>query len=225
MTNLAALVPMRHHSERVPEKNFRVVAGKSLYGHIIETLLECPSISKIVVDTDSTVIKSGISETYPSVHILDRPDQLRDGTISMNEVLLYDVSQVKAAHYVQTHSTNPILNSGTIEGAIDKYMLGFPRFDSLFSVTKVQTRFWDRDGVPINHDPDSLLRTQDLPPLYEENSCIYIFERESFLHRKNRIGERPYLFEIAAIEALDIDEESDLRIAECILREGLGDSD
>jgi CMP-N-acetylneuraminic acid synthetase len=140
----------------------------------------------------------------------------------MNEVLLYDVSHVEADYYIQTHSTNPLLRSETIEQAIDKFMEGIPRIDSLFSVTKVQTRFWKKDGTPINHEPDKLLRTQDLPPMFEENSCIYIFERESFMNRKNRIGERPYLFEIAAVEALDIDEESDLRIAECILREGTG---
>jgi CMP-N-acetylneuraminic acid synthetase len=174
---------MRHKSERVPDKNFRDVAGKPLYAHIIETLLDCKSISDIVVDTDSSVIKSGLSTSYPSVRVIDRPENLRDGGISMNEVLFYDVSQVSAAYYIQTHSTNPLLRSETIEEAIDTFMQGMSKFDSLFSVTKVQTRFWKKDGTPINHEPDSLLRTQDLPPMFEENSCIYIFERESFLNR------------------------------------------
>lgn len=221
MTTMIALVPMRHESERVPDKNFRDVAGKPLYAHIIETLLDCRSISEIVVDTDSPVIKTGVSSKYPSVRVIDRPENLRDGMISMNEVLLHDVSQTKADYYLQTHSTNPLLRSDTIEGAIDEFMQGYPRCDSLFSVTRVQTRFWKKDGTPINHEPDKLLRTQDLPPMFEENSCIYIFERESFLNRQNRIGERPYLFEIASIEALDIDEESDLRMADLILKSGL----
>ena len=220
MTTFAALVPMRHHSERVPEKNFREIAGKPLYAYIIETLMQCENISEIVVDTDSPIIKKGISTTYPAVKLNDRPDHLRDGTISMNEVLHHDVSQVEATYFMQTHSTNPLLKSETIEKAIDKFLDGIPRFDSLFSVTKIQTRFWREDGVPINHNPDQLLRTQDLPPMYEENSCMYIFERESFLKRGNRIGERPYLYEIDALEALDIDEEVDLRIAETLLQEG-----
>jgi CMP-N-acetylneuraminic acid synthetase len=220
-----ALVPMRHHSERIPEKNFRVVAGKRLYAHILETLLECSSISKIVVDTDSAVIKDGITAAYPSVVLIDRPERLRDGEVPMNEVLLHDVSQVISDFYLQTHCTNPLLKSGTIERAIEIYEREWPACDSLFSVTKVQTRFWDGDGVPINHDPTRLLRTQDLPPMYEENSCMYIFERDIFLERKNRIGLRPNLFVIDPIEALDIDEESDFRLAEYLLKDNKTDLD
>jgi CMP-N-acetylneuraminic acid synthetase len=218
VTSVIALLPMRHHSERVPEKNFREVAGKPLYAHIVETLLKCGKISSIVVDTDSPTISRGITEKYPSVDIIDRPEHLRDGRISMNEVLLHDVSVMEGTYFIQTHSTNPLLRSETIDRAIEEFLDGIPRFDSLFSVTKIQTRFWDENGMPINHDPKTLLRTQDLTPMFEENSCIYIFEREAFLQRKNRIGERPYLFEIDALEALDIDEEADLLIAESILR-------
>jgi CMP-N-acetylneuraminic acid synthetase len=218
VTSVIALLPMRHHSERVPEKNFREVAGKPLYAHIVQTLLKCGKISSIVVDTDSPTISRGITEKYPSVDIIDRPEHLRDGRISMNEVLLHDVSVMEGTYFIQTHSTNPLLRSETIDRAIEEFLDGIPRFDSLFSVTKIQTRFWDENGMPINHDPETLLRTQDLTPMFEENSCIYIFEREAFLQRKNRIGERPYLFEIDALEALDIDEEADLLIAESILR-------
>lgn len=223
MTNFAALVPMRHQSERVPEKNFRLVAGKPLYAYILETLQQCHSISEIVVDTDSPVIKEGIAGSYPDVRLIDRPEHLRDGTTPMNEILLHDVSQLGAPYFLQTHSTNPLLKAETIEKAIDNFLIGFPTHDSLFSVTRVQTRLWSEDGRPMNHDPSSLIRTQDLPPIYEENSCMYIFERETFLKHENRIGERPTLFEINAIEALDIDEESDLQIAECLLEAGIGD--
>jgi CMP-N-acetylneuraminic acid synthetase len=44
---------MRHHSQRVPGKNYRPLAGKPLYRHILETLLAVPEIDEIVVDTDS----------------------------------------------------------------------------------------------------------------------------------------------------------------------------
>ena len=41
---LVALVPMRHHSQRVPGKNYRLLAGKPLFYHILETLLDVPEI-------------------------------------------------------------------------------------------------------------------------------------------------------------------------------------
>ena len=37
---------------------------------------------------------------------------------------------------------------------------------------------------PINHNKNILMRTQDLPPIYEENSCIYIFDRECLLQKE-----------------------------------------
>lgn len=54
-----------------------------------------------------------------------------------------------------------------------------------------------------------LLRTQDLPPVLEENSCIYIFRGADLARRHQRVGERPLLFEMDAQESLDIDEEHD----------------
>jgi CMP-N-acetylneuraminic acid synthetase len=216
---IVALVPMRHDSQRIPGKNYRLLAGKPLYYHIIETLLICPEIAEVVVDTDSSTIMEGLARYFPQVRVFERPQQLRPGEISMNEVLLYDTSQVDADFYLQTHSTNPLLRAETISGAIHFMQDRYPEYDSLFSVTRVQTRLWDAAGLPINHDPDLLLRTQDLPPVYEENSCLYIFTREALVTRRNRIGVHPYLFEINAIEAWDIDEEEDFKIVDLLRRE------
>ena len=131
----------------------------------------------------------------------------------MNEVLLYDSSQVDGDFYLQTHSTNPLLRSETVSRAIHTLEENYPAYDSLFSVTRVQTRLWDQLARPINHNPAILLRTQDLPPVYAENSCLYLFRRENLAKNRNRIGERPYLFEIDATEAWDIDNELDFAIA------------
>src|SRR3990172_3581430 len=108
MKNIVALVPMRHDSQRVSGKNYRSLAGKPLFHHIIGTLLACPEITEVVVDTDSPPIMAGLREHFPHVRILERPDFLRAGKVPMNEVLLYDISQVEAEFYLQTHSTNPL---------------------------------------------------------------------------------------------------------------------
>ena len=215
---LVALVPMRHHSERVPGKNYRTFAGKPLYAWIVETLLAVPEITTVVVDTDSPTIAAGLRATYPQVRILERPEHLRDGRIPMNEVLLHDTAQVPADFYLQTHSTNPLLRTETVRRAVQTFFAHYPAYDTLFGVTRLQTRLWDALARPINHNPAILLRTQDLPPIYEENSCLYIFTRHTLETRRNRIGERPYLFEIPAEEAWDIDEPLDFEIAEFLMR-------
>ena len=218
MTKLAALVPMRHHSQRVPGKNYRLLAGKPLYQHIIETLLVVPEVSTVVVDTDSELILDGLRRDFPQVRLLRRPEHLCAVTIPMNEILLYDSSQVEADFYLQTHSTNPLLKPATVSRAIQTFLDDFPVHDSLFSATSLHTRLYDQRGRAINHDPNILLQTQDLPPVYEENSCVYIFTREILSQRRNRLGERPLIFEMDAAEAWDIDDELDFAIAEFLMK-------
>jgi CMP-N-acetylneuraminic acid synthetase len=214
---VVALVPMRHHSERVPGKNYRPLAGKPLFHHILDTLRQCPSITQIAVDTDSPIIIAGLREHYPQVVVIERPEHLRGDAVPMNEILMHDTALLEADFYLQTHSTNPLLRAETIERAIQTLLGLYPAYDSLFGVTRIQTRLWDALARPINHNPNILLRTQDLPPIYEENSCIYLFTRQTLVQRRNRIGERPYLFEIPREEALDIDEPLDFIIADLLL--------
>ncbi len=218
LERIVALVPMRHTSVRVPGKNYRPIAGKPLYHHILDTLLSCPEISQVVVDTDSPVILEGLAKDLPGVTALLRPEHLRADTIPTNEILMHDTAQVPADLYLQTHSTNPLLRAQTISAAIRALKDVYPAYDSLFGVTRLQTRLWDELGRAINHNPAVLLRTQDLPPVYEENSCIYLFTRETLAQRRNRLGERPLMFAIPAEEAWDIDEEIDFTVADVLLR-------
>ncbi len=209
---------MRHHSQRVVGKNYRPLAGKPLYQHIIETLLSVPEISSVVVDTDSEPVMEGLRRDFPQVILLVRPEMLRADTVSMNEILLYDTFQVGADFYLQTHSTNPLLQAGTISNAIQTFLTDYPTHNSLFSVTRLQTRLYDHEGRPLNHNPDILIQTQDLPPVFEENSCMYIFTRDNLERRSNRLGQRPLMYEIAANEAWDIDEELDFAITDFLMQ-------
>jgi CMP-N-acetylneuraminic acid synthetase len=218
LINLAALIPMRHHSQRVPGKNYRLMAGKPLYQHILETLLAVPEIDQIAVDTDSESVMDGLRREFPQVRIIERPETLRADTISMNEILMYDTAQIEADFYLQTHSTNPLLKPETVSRAIQAFSASFPSFDSLFSVTRLQTRLWTRDSRPLNHDPAILIQTQDLPPTFEENSCLYLFTRENLQRNHNRLGQHPMMFEIDPDEAWDIDEELDFAIVDFLMR-------
>lgn len=218
MTKIAALVPMRHHSQRVPGKNYRLLAGQPLFHYIVRALLACPEITQVVVDTDSPEVITGLREHFPQVLVLERPDRLRADTIPMNEILAYDSGQVEADFYLQTHSTNPLLRPETVSGAIQALLSSYPAYDSLFGVTRMQVRLWDQLGRAINHNPAVLLQTQDLPPVYMENSCIYLFTRDNLLRRRNRLGDRPRMFEIDAAEAWDIDNELDFLIVDTLMK-------
>ena len=215
---ITALVPMRHHSQRVPGKNYRLLAGRPLYQHVISNLLQVKELTQIVVDTDSEEIISGLQANFPTVKVLRRPEPLCADDIPMNEILLNDIQNFPSDLYLQTHSTNPLVSADTFSRAIQTLTRQFPAYDSLFGVTRLQSRLWDGLGRAINHNPAILLQTQDLPPVYEENSCLYLFTGDNLARRRNRLGERPYLFEIERDEAWDIDEEIDFRLVELFIQ-------
>jgi CMP-N-acetylneuraminic acid synthetase len=218
-TTVVALVPMRHSSERVPGKNYRDFSGKPLFFHVVESLLACKSITSVIIDTDSPVIIDLTKKHFPGVIIQERPEHLRDGSIPMNDVLLNAINKVPADFYLQTHSTNPLLKPETIESAVSMFLSVHPMYDSLFTVTRKNVRFWDTLARPINHNQNILLRTQDLPPIYEENSCLYLFTKDILKEKHNRIGNRPFLYEMHEIEAQDIDVELNFKVAEFLYKE------
>lgn len=216
-----ALLPMKANSERVKGKNFRPLAGKPLFKWILDALLECPEIDLVVINTDARQIlaDNGLTESERVV-IRDRKPELVGDFTSMNLILEDDINAIKADRYIMTHTTNPLLQSSTIAAALNEYTDAVYRGvgDSLFGVTKFQTRFYRADGNAINHDPDNLIRTQDLEPWYEENSCVYVFSAASFAETNARIGKKPILFEIPKLQAIDIDEKEDWFLAYAVAK-------
>jgi len=127
---IIALVPMKGHSERVPNKNLRPFCGKPLCHWIISSLEKSHYVKNIVVNTDSQEIAENIRRNFDRVKIIDRPDEICGDFVSMNTIIAYDLSQLPGEHFLQTHSTNPLLNTETIDRAIDLYFRNLGMHDS-----------------------------------------------------------------------------------------------
>ena len=166
MYDIVALVPMKNTSRRVPGKNYREFGDKNmvLFEYIISTLLCCKVIDKVVIDTDSDIIKDICQKKYKDIIIINRPAHLADDCIPMNDVIKYDISQVNSRFYLQTHSTNPLLSSKSIENAIATFKKNYPVYSSLFSVTQIQTRLWDQLTRSINHNPNIIIENARSSP-------------------------------------------------------------
>jgi CMP-N-acetylneuraminic acid synthetase len=211
--SVKALIFMKYNSVRVPRKNIREFCGRPLFHWILETLEKTKYISEIIINTDSEEIAIDAQRNF-SVTIHMRPEYLLDiNSNEANQIIAHDLSLIEGEYFLQTHSTNPNLKSDTIEKAVESFFESKVN-DSLMSVTPVQKRFYWPDGRPINHDPQNLIMTQNQVPLYEENSCIYLFSRKGFQIQQSRIGVKPLFFPVDAMEAGDIDDESDFVIAE-----------
>ncbi len=218
MYNLTALLPLKANSERVKGKNFRNFAGKPLFKWILETLLSIECIDKIVINTDAKELlnKNGIP-CHSKILIRNRKKEICGDHVSMNRIIEDDITNIDSETYLMTHTTNPLLSQKTISTAIETYNKAKQNnSDSLFTVNEFQTRFYKKDGEAVNHDPNNLLRTQDLEPYYEENSNLYIFNKNSFKTTNARIGENPYLFVTPPMESIDIDDMVGWTMAEMV---------
>jgi CMP-N-acetylneuraminic acid synthetase len=221
MNRYAVLLPIKDHSERVPGKNFRDFCGKPLWAHVVEALSAVEQVGAIFINTDSERFTPEVLALYPKVTILKRPEELRGDFVSTNKLFAWDLTQIPEGYsgFLQTHTTNPLLLPETIVRMIEEFeeKSAQGECDSLFTVNEYYGRFYHRNGKSINHDPKVLLRTQDLDPLMEENSNLYLFTRESFARTGARIGERPMMFPMNRLESVDIDDQETWDLAELIM--------
>ena len=215
-----AMISMKGHSSRVPRKNLRELADRPLYHWILEALLGATQIDEVIVETDDDEIEQSVRDSF-ELPIYRRPPELVGDDVPMNDLIAFNMKQAPADIYVHTHSTNPLLTSETIDRAIGSFKDTQGQHDSLFGVTALHTRLFWPDGSAANHNPDELIQTQDLPPVYEENSNIYVFTAQSFAKRHHRIGTSPMMFPIERWEAVDIDEEIDFEFADFLMRRRL----
>jgi CMP-N-acetylneuraminic acid synthetase len=218
---IVALLPMKANSERVLGKNFRDFNGKPLFRWILDTLLSIDEIDQVVINTDARAILAefGLVDSE-RVTIRDRKPEIRGDFVSMNLVLADDVANVPADIYVMTHTTNPLLSAASIRKCIALFRKAAAdgTGDSVFTVNKLQTRFYRADGSAVNHDPDKLIRTQDLEPWFEDNSNLYVFSAASFTETKARIGIKPLMNEMGRTESVDIDDKESWDMAEAMSR-------
>ena len=215
---ITALLPMKANSERVPNKNFRLIGGKPLYYWMLETLFAIEAIDRVIINTDADQEMFSNFIDNNKLMIRKRKPSLCGDLVSMNKIIEDDILSDSNETFLMTHTTNPLISAKTVNNAINIFVnRDKNKYDSLYSATKFQGRFYYEESVAINHNPNELLRTQDLPSVYLENSCLYLFEKSIFLDTKTRIGKKPILFETPQLESVDIDTEDDWYLANLLI--------
>ncbi len=210
-------IPLKGKSQRVPGKNMRPFGGRPLFHTIVATLEQAERVGGIYIDTDSEVIAESAA-TFDTVTVIMRKPELLGHDVSVNWLIKdFLVDHPGIAHLGQTHCTNPLLSAATIDAAVGAYF-DDDEATSLFTVDRIQARLYDKDLTALNHNPDELLPTQDLDPIYLENSNLYLFERNAFFEEDARITSKTMIWEMDPYESVDIDEEKDFRMAEALHR-------
>ena len=206
-----AVIPIKLKNERLPNKNIKLLSnGKPLCWYIFNVITKVNNIDEIYVYCSDEEIQKYLPK---EIKFLKRSKELDKNTTTMNEILKEFSQEIKADLYVLTHITAPFIEATTFETCINK--VKNEGYDSAFSVKKVQDFLW-RDGNPINYDLDNIPRTQDLPDIFKETCGLYVFKKELIEKFNRRIGNKAYLCEVTDIEAIDINNEFDFIIADCI---------
>ena len=218
---IVARLPMKANSERVKGKNFKNFCGKPLFKWVLDKLLDINEISQVIINTDAQdILYENGMEDNEKILVRNRRKEICGDLVSMNLVINDDVENVEADIYLMTNTTNPLISVDTIKKAISKFTKALEsnqNIDSLFSVNLIQERYYDSAVKPINHDPNNLVRTQDLEPWFKENSNLYLFTKASFMKTKARIGEKPMMLVTPANESIDIDNPDDWDLAELMV--------
>lgn len=216
-----ALLPLKAESQRVPNKNFKLLNNKALFKWILEKLISIKYIDQIIINTDATTkVRNNLGKNInKKILIKNRKKKLRGNKVSMNRIIEDDLYDSKNENILMTHATNPLLTKRFIIDCINEYKISVVKnYDSLVTFDQFYGRFFDHNYKPINHSEGQLIQTQDLKPLYFENSNLYLFSKKSFKTKKNRIGNKPKFMISPKEISLDIDNKTDWKIAEKLIK-------
>ncbi len=209
--SIVAIMPIKLNNERCPGKNTRLLGDKPLLAHELENLKRtglCDSIN--VYCSDEAVIPF-IPE---GVNFVKRPSFLDLPASNFNQIFENFMNTVDAEVYVYAHATAPFITVDTMKQCIEAVKSG--EYDSAFCASKIQTFLW-KNGEPLNFDASNLPRTQDLDPIYQETSGVYVFTKEVFKKYGRRIGVNPFIKEVSFKETVDIDNPEDFDLAEALV--------
>jgi CMP-N-acetylneuraminic acid synthetase len=212
MTNrIIAIVPVKLNNERLPGKNTKLLGGKPLVGHCLNTLLSVREISAVYVYCSNREIERYLPS---GVKFLKRPQELDLPTSNFTQIFGSFMREADADIYVYAHATAPFVTPDTIRKEIEAVSGG--EYDSAFCAEQIQDFLW-KDGSPLNFDAENIPRSQELPVIWRETSGVYVFHKEVFTERRRRVGIKPYIVEVGRKEAVDINTPDDFHYAEMFL--------
>ena len=214
--HVVAFVPAKGTSIRVVSKNIRKIGDKSLFLHVLDTLLTCRTIQDVYLDSEAqAVFDIASGRKHKELH---RPENLASNSTDGNQLLLYEAGQVPDADiYVQVLPTAPFLSRNTIDEAVFRLTVEKEQ-DSVFAARKEKMYLWNEDGTPRNYNPMHIPNSVDLPATIIETMSLYIIRKSALFQDKARIGKKPHILPIPLIESIDINTEEDFAFAEIVMR-------
>lgn len=208
---IIAIMPIKLINERCPGKNTRMLGNKPLLQYELDNLKETGLCDSINVFCSSEAI---IPYLPKGINFIKRPEYLDFPKSNFTQIFGDFMEQKDADIYVYAHATAPFISMQTMKQCIEAVLS--EKYDSAFCAVKLQDYLW-QNGEPLNFDATNIPRTQDLKPIYQETSGVYVFKKEVFEKYHRRIGKTPFIKEVSFKEAVDIDQPEDFELAEALV--------
>lgn len=206
-----AYVPIKLNNTRTPGKNTKEFNdGTPLCNFIFHTLKQVKCIDEIYCFCSDDKICGYLPQ---GVNYLKRNRALDTPNTQSQDLGHAFIEKIPADLYVLCHATSPFLKPDSVEKCIEAVKSG--SYDSAFTGCSVRDFLW-LDGKALNFDPENSVRTQELPPIFKETVGCYVFTPEVFNKRNGKVGYKPYICEVGAIEAMDIDYPEDFDICNAV---------
>ena len=210
-----AMVPVRAGSNRVPNKNTRSFGDTSLLELKLILLERIKGLAQIIVSTDCE--KSAIIASKFGAKVQWRNKYYAGSNIT-NDQHWYHIADTTPGNIVfLAQVTSPLLRVSTMQKALNTFLKS-KSHDSINSVSPEKKFLW-QNGKPINYNINLTPKSQDLPDIVSLNFAITITQRQSMMKRKNVVGYKPTFFELDKVEAMDIDDLIDFKVAELMYNE------
>lgn len=207
-----AFIPVKLNNERAPGKNTKKFEdGTALVTFFQKQLVEANCFDKIYLFCSKEEVKEYL---YEGVEFLKRPEWLDTKEARPQDIMKEFIKIIPSDIYAVCHCTSPFVTKDHIRECVSAVESG--KNDSSFTAEKIQRLMWTDHNEPLNFDPESVPRTQDLPVYYNEVSAAYVFKKEVFEKYNRRIGITPHITVVEGIEAVDIDYPEDFVIANAI---------
>ena len=223
-----AFIFARGGSKGLPGKNIKPLNGKPLIAYAIESAKSVSVIERVFVSTDDREI-ANVAEKYGAEIPFIRPSELATDNASEWLAWQHAVSEVQTMHgnfetFVSLPTTAPCRTVTDIEKTVNKLdsktdivvTVSESNHNPYFNVLKM-----DKDGLchRFIDSPETVTRRQDVPQAFNMTTAVYVSRPDYILSAKSMWEGVMRAQIIEPLNAIDIDDESDFKLAELVIQD------
>ena len=218
-----AIIPARHGSKRIKNKNIKKFITKPIILHVIDLLKKTKFFDLIVVSSDNKKILN-IAERGGANYLINRPKELANDKADTRSVILHSISELEKKFELKKifciYPTSVFLTKKNIRKALEleKKTKNFV-FSAIQYDHPIQRSFArNYKNIKLNYPKNIFSRTQDLKKNYHDAAQFYLASKETRIESKSIICNKSSFVELSKFEAQDIDNLDDWKFAEILFK-------